>query len=166
MISRASVHSLEARMQPHLDRLKLGALFDGYSAHWSGREAAEMIDCIEEMCHILDVIVPQALEHAWNLRRTQLGLPSRSGLVLQSYAQNALIHSTHLDILSSTCGLLRKSVDGRHYTGWNKTGCGALHVLLGSMIKDIKVSFFRLLDEIAKADSDHVNKVLQLSDDI
>lgn len=124
-----------------------------------------MLDCIEEMCHILDVKAPQVLEHTWNLRRTQLGLPVRYGLVLQVYAQNSLVHGTYLDMMSPTCDMLRKSVPVGMCCGWNRIGCEALYNLLSSMIRGIKVNLFRLLDEISNAGIEHVDKVLQLSED-
>lgn len=164
MITKTSVQDLAARLQPHLDRMKLGSLFDGYSAQWSGDDASEMLDCIEEMCHILDVKVPQTLEHAWNLRRTQLGVPARPGLVLQSYAQNSVTYGTYLEMMSPTCELLRKSVPSGYHCGWNRIGCEAMHGLLCGMIGGIKVNLFRLLDEISNADLAHVDQVMQFGE--
>lgn len=152
MFCKDQIAALEARLTPHLDRMKLGALFDGYQAQWSGRDAADFLDAIEEMCYILDVSAPSLFEEAWNARRLELGLPPQYGAVIKQYNLWSATGGTYLSMMTDNCMLLRKAKDEGYTCGWKKPGCDALYSLLSAMMRAIKYSIHNRLEAISTAD--------------
>ncbi|MFX4300308.1 hypothetical protein [Pseudosulfitobacter pseudonitzschiae] len=164
MLTRRAVDDLGGRLGTHLSKLKMGALFDSYTAEWTSGEAADFLDCIEEMCHILDVKAPQLIEEAWNDRRMYLGLAPCKGAILRSYTQKALAHGTYLEMMTDNCAMLRKASMPAFACGWNQKGCQALHDLLICMMEAIKTSLFNILYRLMSADVEFLQGMLRSSE--
>jgi len=150
-------HQLPARAEVlrratvHLDKLCLGKMFPSYQAGWTGKEAADLLELIDDLCMILDHIAPKLLDRAWSDRARELGVAYTPGSIVRASRERIAVDGGFSDMMEANCQLLKQAAAGQGTCAWNMAGCNALHNILEELIYKVTQLTPSVLMNVAEA---------------
>lgn len=139
------------RAAPHSDKLTLGKIFPSYQAGWTGVEADEFLDLVDDLCLIIDHIAPKLLDRAWSDRARELGVAFEPGVIMRGSREQLARDGGYTALMEPNCQLLRQAAGGEGTCAWNVAGCSALYNLLETLIHKATVLTPAILKGVSKA---------------
>lgn len=149
------------RATVHLDKLKLGKMFPSYEAGWTGKEAADLLGLIDDLCLILDHVAPKLLDRAWSARARELDVNYTPGSILRASRERIAVDGGFSDMMEANCQLLKQAAAGQGTCAWNMKGCSALHNILEELIYKVTKLTPTILSNVAKASETEMPRFLE-----
>lgn len=132
-----SFDQLIERADPHLKKFLLGQYFPSYSAEWSGSDARDLHELIDELCDIIDNQAPVLFSAAVSHQARIIGYEKDLQDVFEGIRMKQRESGTFRDIMTPSLSLLEGGMEQGRVCGWNPKGCRAMRLLILELIHKV-----------------------------